>query len=88
VFNFSIKFIILLCNNTNSLLIVTLDCRCTIKLKINTSVRICVLVRLSRPKYIVLTDRYFFLVAISLLLSRNILLLYLNIHLVLPISNN
>jgi hypothetical protein len=36
VFNLSIKLIILLRNNTNSLLIVTLDRRCTIELKINT----------------------------------------------------
>jgi hypothetical protein len=37
VFNLSIKLVMLLCNNTNSLLIITLDRRCTIKLKIDTS---------------------------------------------------
>jgi hypothetical protein len=37
VFNLSIKLVMLLSNNTNSLPTITLDCRCTIKLKINTS---------------------------------------------------
>jgi hypothetical protein len=37
VFDLSIKLIVLLCNNTNSLLIVTPDCRCTIELEIDAS---------------------------------------------------
>jgi hypothetical protein len=37
VFELSIKPIVLLCNNTNSLLIVTPDRRCTIKLEIDAS---------------------------------------------------
>ena len=37
VFNLRIKLIILLYNNANSLLIITLDYRCIIKLKINAS---------------------------------------------------
>jgi hypothetical protein len=37
VFNLCIKLTVLLSNNTNSLLIVTPDRRCTIKRKINAS---------------------------------------------------
>jgi hypothetical protein len=51
------------------------------------SVRTCVLVRLRRPRYIVLTDYYPSLVAISLLSLQNILSPLLNIHPVLPIPN-
>ena len=37
VFNLSMNLVMLLCNDINSLLIVTPDCRCTIELKINAS---------------------------------------------------
>jgi hypothetical protein len=37
VLNLCVKLIVLLCNNANSLLVIALDCRYTVKLKVNAS---------------------------------------------------
>jgi hypothetical protein len=37
VLNLCIKLVVLFCNNTNSLLVVTLDCRSTVKHKVDAS---------------------------------------------------
>jgi hypothetical protein len=50
VLNLCVKLIMLLCNNTNSLLVVALDCRCIVKLKVNTSKEIHLLFYLRGSK--------------------------------------
>jgi hypothetical protein len=37
IFNFGVELVVLLCSNANSLLVIALDCRCTVKRKIDAS---------------------------------------------------